>query len=197
MAHTTTAPAITPMKTAGTQHIIERTYRESGAFQWVRETFINGLEADAKRIEFGIEWQAVESKDVYRRTIADDGRGMTADQLEEFFNTFGGGGKPIGNVHENFGVGSKTSLLPWNRHGMVVISWVDGEAAMIWVQQDPNTGEYGLRVFDTQNPVTGNMEKTVTVVPFDDPEGGCDWSKVKPNWIGDHGTVIVLLGNDR
>ena len=26
------------MKAAGTQHLIERTYRESGTFQWVRET---------------------------------------------------------------------------------------------------------------------------------------------------------------
>ncbi len=28
---------ILPMKTAGTQHFIERTYREGGAFQWSRE----------------------------------------------------------------------------------------------------------------------------------------------------------------
>ena len=104
-----------PMKTAGTQHFIERTYRESGTFQWVREAFKNAEEANATRIEFGIEWQAVESKGVFRRTVADNGKGMTAEQLVAFFNTFGGGGKPIGGAHENFGVGSKTSLLPWNR----------------------------------------------------------------------------------
>src|SRR5262245_12025221 len=115
------AARILPMKTAETHHIIERTYREGSTFQWVREALVNALEADATRIEFGIEWQAVESKGVYRRRIADDGRGMTAEQLREFFNTFGGGGKPIGGVHENFGVGSKTSLLPWNPYGMVVI----------------------------------------------------------------------------
>jgi hypothetical protein len=44
-------------------------------------------------------------------------------------------------VHENFGIGAKSSLLPWNRHGMVVISSVDGDAAMIWVTTDPATGE--------------------------------------------------------
>lgn len=145
---------IQPMKTAGTQHLIERTYREGGTYQWVRETIKNSLEAGATQIEFGIEWQAVKSQGVYRRVIADNGCGMTADELVAFFNTFGGGGKPIGGVHENFGVGSKTSLLPWNHSGMVVISWVQGDASMIWVQQNPETGEYGLRLLDTEDPET-------------------------------------------
>jgi hypothetical protein len=47
---------IVPMQVMGTQHLIERTYRESGHFQWVRETFINAIEAGATRIEYGIEW---------------------------------------------------------------------------------------------------------------------------------------------
>ena len=121
---------LVPMKTAGTEHLIERTYREGGTFQWVRETYVNSAEAKATRVDYGIEWQGVENHGVYRRLIADNGRGMTGDELVAFFNTFGGGGKPIGGVHENFGVGAKTSLLPWNRYGMVVISWVDGEPAM-------------------------------------------------------------------
>jgi hypothetical protein len=58
-----------PMSVAATQHLIERTYRESGRFQWVRETVKNALEAGAARIEYGIERQAVENKGVYRRTI--------------------------------------------------------------------------------------------------------------------------------
>ena len=146
---------ILPMTTAGTQHLIERVYRESGPYQWVREALINAFEADATRVEYGIEWQAVETLGVYRRVIADDGCGMTAEQLVEFFNTFGGGGKPIGDEHANFGVGAKTSLLPWNKYGLVVLSWVDGESSMIWVQQDPSTGEYGLRLVRAVDPETG------------------------------------------
>jgi hypothetical protein len=185
---------ILPMKTAGTQHLIERTYREGGEFQWVREALVNAEEAGATRIEFGIEWQAVENHSVYRRTIADDGCGMTAEQLVEFFNTFGGGGKPIGGAHENFGVGSKTSLMPWNPYGMVVVSWVDGDASMIWVMRDPLTGEYGLKV----EPCGGlNGEETLEAVyaPYDDPAHGCNWANIKPSWVKDHGTVIVLLGS--
>jgi hypothetical protein len=188
-------PRIFPMKTAGTQHLIERTYREGAAFQWVRETYMNAVEAGATRIEFGIEWQAVENRGVYRRMIADNGAGMTDTELEEFFNTFGGGGKPIGGAHENFGVGAKTALLPWNRDGIVVISWVEGEPSMIWVQQDPITGEYGLRVEDIDDPETGATSLEVVYDPYLDAQHGCDWAAIKPDWIDDHGTVIVLLGN--
>lgn len=184
-----------PMRTAGTQHLIERTYRESGPFQWGREGLMNSLEAGATRVDFGIEWQAVTSKGVYRRTIADNGKGMTAEQLVEFFNTFGGGGKPIGGIHENFGVGSKTSLMPWNTYGMVVISWVNGEPSMVWVRKDSSTGEYGLRQF---RALTGEGDEEVlesVVEPFDDHVSGCDWSKVKPDFIDQHGTIIILMGN--
>lgn len=107
--------------------------------------------AGATRVEFGIEWRGVQNFGVYRRVIADNGLGMTADELVAFFNTFGGGGKSIRGVHENFGVGAKTSLLPSTRYGMVVISWVDGEPSMIWVRQDESTGEYGLRVEDVED----------------------------------------------
>lgn len=184
------------MKTSGTEHFIERTYREGGTYQWVRETLVNAIEADATRIEYGIEWQGVENRSVYRRVIADNGQGMTGAQLVEFFNTFGGGGKPIGGLHENFGVGAKTSLLPWNRHGLVVISWVDGEPSMIWVQYDAETGEYGLRLEQTEDSETGLFSLDEVYRPYADDEHGCNWEAVKPEWIDVHGTVLILLGNE-
>jgi hypothetical protein len=184
------------MKTSGTEHFVERTYREGGTYQWVRETLINALEAKATRIEYGVEWQAVESSGVYRRVIADNGRGMTGSELVEFFNTFGGGGKPIGGLHENYGVGAKTSLLPWNRYGLVVISWVDSEPSMIWVQHDAESGEYGLRLEETEDPETGLFSLDEFYRPYSDDAHGCNWEALKPDWITEHGTVIVLLGNE-
>src|SRR3954453_15341304 len=92
-----------PMKATGLHHFIERDYRDtSSPFQWARETAINAIEASATRIEFGSEWQGVERDGAYRRFIADDGVGMDPDELEAFFNTSGGSGKPIGGVHQNF-----------------------------------------------------------------------------------------------
>lgn len=186
---------ITPMRATDIHHQVDRVYRESGAHQWVRETYINALEASATRCEFGIEWQAVESQHVYRRTIADDGRGMVPDELRGFFNTWGGGGKPIGGVHENFGIGAKSSLLPWNQYGIVVVSWVGGDPAMIWLMAEPDTGEYGLRRFEVEAS-DGSTRIEDVITPFDDVAHGCDWEAIKPDWITDHGTVIVLMGND-
>jgi hypothetical protein len=102
---------------------IDRYYRETSRLQWVRETAVNAIEAGANRIFYGVEWQGVVNHDVYRRMIIDDGGGMDDSELERFFGTFGGGGKPIGAAHENFGIGAKTTLLPWNHLGIVVISW--------------------------------------------------------------------------
>jgi hypothetical protein len=174
---------------------VDRVYRESGAHQWVRETYINIVQANGTRCEFGIEWQAVENLGVYRRTIADDGCGMVPDELRGFFNTWGGGGKPIGGLHENFGIGAKSSLLPWNQYGIVVVSWVDDDPAMIWLMADPNTGEYGLNQFYVEDD-EGNTLVDDVITPFDDARHGCDWAAMKPSWMGDNGTVIVLLGND-
>lgn len=183
------------MKASGIQHHVARVYREGGPYQWVRETLTNAMEAEATRVEFGVEWQAVESKGVYRRMIADDGVGMSPEQLVRFFNTWGGGGKPIGGVHENFGIGAKSSLLPWNKYGLVVISWSDGEPSMIWVMADPHTGEYGLRNFEAVDD-SDEVKIVDVVAPFDDEYHGCDWSQVKPEWLTDHGTVVVLLGDE-
>jgi len=183
------------MVASGLQHQIRRTYRAGAPLQWARETYTNAVEAGASRVSFGVEWQAVAQQDVYRRVIADDGQGMSPEELVQFFNHYGGGGKPIGGDHENFGVGAKSSLLPWNPYGVVVVSWQGGEGSMIWVQRDHDSGEYGLRLFHAVDPETGEAEIVEAVAPFSDPEHGCDWAAVGPEWCHDHGTVIVLLGD--
>src|SRR5262249_3585430 len=142
----------------------------------------------------GVEWQAVKTKGVYRRMIADNGKGMSPEELQEFFNCFGGGGKPIGDEHGNFGIGAKTALLPWNHHGVVVISWVDGQPAMIRIMRDETKGEYGLHIFEAEDD-EGDEGREAVVEPYNDLEHGVDWCEVKPSWIDQHGTVIVLLGN--
>lgn len=186
--------SIEPMKTRRVGPFVDRYYRETSRFQWARELAVNAIEAGASRIDFSVEWQGVGRDRVYRRLVADNGRGMSADELEEFFNEFGGGGKPIGDEHENFGIGAKTTLLPWNRLGIVVISWQSAIANMIRILREEN-GEYGLYRFVFEKD--GECGVDTVVEPFFDTEFGIDWAAIKPEWIKDHGTVIVLLGNDR
>jgi hypothetical protein len=66
-----------PIKSSDHQvtHGIDRTYRESGGDQYIRELLQNCLEAGARMVKVGPEWQAVERLGCWRFMIADDGNG--------------------------------------------------------------------------------------------------------------------------
>jgi Histidine kinase-, DNA gyrase B-, and HSP90-like ATPase len=69
----------------GASVFVNRMFEACGNYQWVREFLKNSLEANATKVEFGIEWQAVEKLGVYRRTVIDNGIGMNRDELLRFF----------------------------------------------------------------------------------------------------------------
>lgn len=174
-----------PMGIGSLRPIIERTYRESETLQFLRELVTNSLEAGASIVEVGPHHEIGESQGIWRFMARDNGCGMSSDQMLSYLNNFGKGGKAIGGAHENFGIGSKTSLLPWNRAGMVVISYTEEnqQGSMIKLMLDEDTGEYGL----------GELkEGRVVCAPFDD--GFIDWSSLRPNWMVT-GTIVFLLGN--
>jgi hypothetical protein len=175
----------------GASDFTNRMFEACGNYQWAREFLKNSLEAGATQIEFGIEWQGVEKRGVYRRTIMDNGSGMSAQELLDFFSTLGVGAKKIGGVHDNFGVGAKIASLPWNPDGVVVISHKAGKASMIWIMLEPDSGDYELVEFQSDG-------KTTCVI---DPRrageiDGIDWGAICPPWVKDHGTIVVLLGKD-
>jgi hypothetical protein len=173
--------------------LIARTYRESHAFQWAREAWANSLEAGAARVRFGIEWQGVENKGVYRRIIVDDGCGLTPAEVPIFLNNYGGGGKPIGGEHENFGIGFKSLVLPWNQYGVVIVTLKDGLTTMAWIKFNQRKNSYGLKQEQLEDRTTAT-----TYAPYHDPEHGIDWRTILPEWVisKGHGTAFVLMGND-
>jgi hypothetical protein len=175
----------------GASHFVNRMFEACGNYQWAREFLKNSLEAGATKVEFGIEWQAVEKHGAYRRTIADNGPGMTKDELLTFFSTLGEGAKRIGGVHDNFGVGAKIASLPWNPEGVVVISYVGGKPAMIHIQLDDDGAEYELREFRSEKGLT-HVINPAEVDWGDD----VNWGEVVPTWAREHGTTIVLLGSE-
>jgi hypothetical protein len=176
------------LKITGASHFGNRMFEACGNFQWAREFLKNSLEAGATKVEFGIEWQAVEQLGVYRRTIIDDGAGMDRDDLLKFFSTLGEGANKIEGVHDNFGVGAKIAALPWNPEGLVVISRKGGRSSMIWIVLDPDSSDYELVEF------TSDDSKTCVTEPA--RIDGIDWASVLPDWIGEHGTAVVLLGSE-
>src|SRR5205807_8229412 len=174
----------------GASNFVNRMFEACGAYQWAREFLKNSLEASATKVEFGIEWQAVERLGVYRRTVADNGCGMNADELMKFFSTLGAGAKKIGGVHENFGVAAKIASLPWNPEGVVVISYKGGQASMISMVLVSGSGDYELTEFETPD---GNR---CVIDPSEyDWRKDVDWGAVRPDWLKANGTVVVLLGS--
>ena len=85
----------------GASHFVNRMFEACGNYQWAREFLKNSLEAGATKVEFGIEWQAVEKFGAYRRTVADNAVGMTKDELLLFFSTLGEGAKRIGTLKDS------------------------------------------------------------------------------------------------
>lgn len=173
----------------GASNFVNRMFEACGRFQWAREFLKNSIEAGASRVEFGIEWQAVRNAGVYRRTIMDDGCGMTRDELLRFFSTLGEGGKKIGGVHDNFGVGAKIAALPWNPEGVVVISYKNGKGSMIWIVLDSESGDYELVEFEAEDGTRCVIDPAL--VEHDE----CEWDRIRPDWLADHGTIVVLLGS--
>ena len=177
----------------GASAFVNRMFEACGSYQWAREFLKNSLEAGATQIEFGIEWQAVEKRGVYRRTIVDDGKGMSRDELHKFFSTLGEGDKKIGGIHDNFGVGAKIASLPWNPEGVVVVSYKDGKSSMIHIVLEPQSGDYELIDFELGESKSSVIDPSAVNW---EAQNDIDWSALRPSWITDHGTIIVLLGSE-
>lgn len=176
----------------GASNFVNRMFQACGRFQWARELLTNSLEANASRVEFGIEWQAASKLGAYRRVVMDNGDGMDGTELRRFFSKLGEGGKPIGGVHENFGVGAKIATLPWNPAGVVVVSYKGGKASMIWICLDTETGDYELTEFE----VGDARQCVIDPDEMDWADDDVDWSALRPDWIEDNGTIVVLLGSE-
>lgn len=179
------------LQIVGASTWVNRMFEACGNYQWAREFLKNSLEANASKVEFGIEWQAVEKYGCYRRTVSDDGLGMDAEELWKFFSTLGEGAKKIGGVHDNFGVGAKIAALPWNPQGVVVISYRAGKASMIWITLNAELNEYELIDFQTQR----GLSTVIDPCEIDWRDDEVDWCAVAPEWAREHGTTIVLLGS--
>lgn len=181
-----------PIKLANNRSQIDRMYEEAGPMQWVRELLVNSLEAEASKIHFLLEPSAYKEKGIARRMVVDNGQGMDAEELVQQFGALGGSGKAVGGAHENFGIGAKISLLPWNRAGVIVASWKHGVGNFIWLKADEQTGEYVMAPFK----IDGYGRTVWPTAHWEQiPILNIDLEAIKPDWLDDHGTLVLLLGN--
>lgn len=178
------APDMLPMTVAKMGFLVDRLNRDCAPLQFLRELTKNAIEGLSRldnptgEIRWDVDWNRFDllgPDSAQKLCIIDTGLGMTGVEMVEYIN------KLSSSIHEqsetgNFGVGAKISAAPLNPEGLVYLSWKEGIGYMIHLFKDGATGDYGLQRF-----ASGEFWQRVQ----DD---------VKPEPIGDHGTMVVLLG---
>jgi hypothetical protein len=179
--------ATLPMSVANMTFMLDRLSEDCAPLQYVRELTQNAVMAilatpDRRGdIIWDVDWNRHSLTGVYKLAIIDTGVGMTGEEMVNYLN------KLSSSMHEqsatgNFGVGAKIAAAPRNKQGLVYLSWKNGVGYMIHLWRDPDTDVYGLRQFERPD---GTFGYWATVE-----------SSIKPPEIDQHGTMVILLGND-
>jgi hypothetical protein len=201
---------------AGAQ-LIERAYREGDEFQFLRELTQNGIEAGATKIQFGLHWTGVNRgnddwstvpggkrlhKNRYRLVYYDNGCGMGSAMGDYMSGLLDLDSKErTGSAHDNFNMGVRVALLPWNRAGVVIASWSDEtpDGQIMWIHHVPDIkgGYYEAATLEWEE-ANGSVRYD-EVAPADAFEEFID---DRPAWLGPKadgsigtGTMFLLLGN--
>jgi hypothetical protein len=194
---------------------LKRFMREVAPMQFVREIYVNAVEAGATtmRVYFDPQYEML---GINKICFADDGKGMTAREMYEYLAQYNSSSKTTeGSYHDNFGIGVKATTLLANPYGVVFLSWSteNPEGAMIWFTYDEAGDRVGLRPIEYIDE-EGELDTICTrmpdgsqanVVSLDDlrleyPDGyeGVKWWECKEAAkIDKHGTIVMLLGADR
>lgn len=175
------------MKVDNMGFLLDRLGADCAPLQFVRELTVNSLEAIAAvpdgtgEIRWDVDWNAYSLTSRYKLCIIDSGTGMTGPEMVKYINHLSCSGRTQ-SIDQNFGVGAKIAAATRNHAGIIYLSWKDGNGAMIHLWRNPEDGTYGLRPLTLPNGKIGSW------APVDDA--------LKPKQIENHGTMVVLLGND-
>lgn len=176
-----------PMTVANTGFMLDRLGQDCSPLQFLRELTQNAIEAlqslpeATGQVIWDVDWVTYDLTGIYKLCITDTGVGMTGDEMIQYINQLSS------SVHEqtlegNFGVGAKIAAATRNHAGLVYLSWSEGVGSMIHLWRDPATGQYGLKQMERPDGSFGHWGRVEDAV--------------KPQAIAEHGTKVVLLGND-
>jgi len=177
-----------PMSVDNTGFMLDRLGQDCSPLQFLREITENAVQAvqatddPSGQVVWDVDWNRLElAPGVFKLTCIDTGIGMTGPEMLRYINMLSS------SMHQqshdtNFGVGAKVAAATRNHAGLVYLSWKDGVGAMIHLWRDPDTSQYGLKQFELPD---GNYTHWVHVE-----------DTIKPEQIKDHGTMVVLLGDD-
>jgi len=175
------------MSVANTGFMLDRLGQDCAPLQFLRELTQNSLEAieclpdKSGTITWDVDWNQHTLTGQYKLSVIDDGIGMTGEEMMDYINQLSYSSR-IQSHDGNFGVGAKIAAATRNHAGLLYLSWKDGRGSMVHLWRDPGTGVYGLRQFQLPDGTYDHW------LPITDD--------VKPPQIGEHGTMVVLLGNE-
>jgi len=180
-------PKTLALTVRNTAFLLDRLGEDCHPLQFLRELTQNGLEAIERiggrgEIVWDVEWNRYDlDPRAFKLCVIDTGDGMTGEEMVRYINQLSSS-LTKQSLYGNYGVGAKIAAATRNREGLIYLSWKNGRGAMIHLWRDPELNVYGLRQFQR-------------------PDGSFDhWAEVedalKPEAIKEHGTMVVLLGND-
>jgi hypothetical protein len=176
-----------PMKVKNMSFMVDRLGQDCAPLQHLRELNQNALQgilhlpSPTGEIIWDVDWNRHTLTGVYKLAVIDTGIGMSGEEMVEYINALSSSMSEQSDTG-NFGVGAKIAAAPRNHAGLVYLSWKDGIGYMIHLWRDPETGEYGLRQFARPDGSYGHW--------------ACIQDDIKPAAIKEHGTMVVLLGNE-
>lgn len=127
--------------------------------------------------------------------FGDNGIGMTQKIMSELYSIFQS--TKTQSLEENYGIGARASTLKFNPEGVEFRSWKDGKGyvcTLAKIREENGMPIYGTIDHEfTDND--GNVIEQRSVVPLEEPYFSEDEiTLMKPSFIKDHGTVVVLHG---
>ena len=198
---------------------LKRFMAEIGPMQFVREIYMNSLEAGATTMKVYFDHQLLKGGGPKKLCFSDDGKGMTAAEMYEYLAHLNSSSKVTGGPHDNFGIGVKTTTLLANPYGVVFLSWSEDNpgGSMAWFTYDEAQDMVGLKSFEylevdedgdsevltlSTEMSDGSMANVVSLDELQElhPNGfeGVKWWDCKrQSGIKDHGTIVMLLGKSR
>jgi len=175
------------MTVANMTFMVDRLGKDCAPLQFVRELTQNAIAAIGPtpqgrgEVIWDVDWNRYTLTGVYKLAVIDTGIGMTGEEMVEYINRLSS------SMHEqsatrNFGIGAKIAAAPLNPAGLIYLSWKNGVGHMVHLWRDPVTDQYGLRQIPRPDGTFAHWAFLT-----DD---------IKPDTIKDHGTMVVLLGNE-
>jgi hypothetical protein len=173
-----------------------------------REGFHNAKEACERQlaltpgypaqIKLGKDGEFLGENSINKLCIMDNGDGMSAETLSRFGLERGESASGVDmEENYNFGFGFRTAAPLYQKLGIFIKSWRDGQGHMIWYVADYEKRTIGLLPY--------SMHDDCKLPPFAKKNESCecDFTEVhpipdeyKPDFIKDHGTVVTFLGDD-